>query len=206
MIKPKIKGWEEVTIAQYYKLREIAEDEELDNISKEVKYISEIYGISENDVWGMELSNIGELRKNIGWLNSAEFPHKQIYGTIAINGTEYVIPKNLNAMTYAQYVDFQSYYLKKDMEAELLSVFIVPKGKRYNTDYDLDQTISDIREYVSIATYKNIIYNFFRLSLHLTDNTVAFLKAQKKVRKMIAMTQQTMRKLTNKTKHICGFH
>lgn len=203
-IKTNIRGWSDVNIATYYKLRDLAEDIDIDEVEKEVKYIAILYNMEEGDIWNLPLTKVGELRKNIQWLNSSQLNKDFKGGTYIINNKEYYIDKKLDNLTYAQFVDFQNYYGQRDREAELLSTVIIPKGKKYGEDYDLDEVIEEIKQYVSIEDYNSIMYYFFVLSLNLSNSTLTYLRAQRTVEIMRAKITQAITKAKKRAALIIG--
>ena len=50
---------------------------------------------------------------------------------------------NFHKLTTAQYIDFQSYSKDSDY-SKMLSVFLVPKGKKYGEGYDALEVINDV--------------------------------------------------------------
>ena len=69
----------------------------------------------------------------------------KVKNTYKINGTEYVLTTNLQEMTVAQYIDYQV-YIKNPQQymQEMLTVFLIPKGKKYNEDYDVAEAAKDM--------------------------------------------------------------
>ena len=69
----------------------------------------------------------------------------KVKNTYKINGTEYVLTTNLQEMTVAQYIDYQV-YIKNPQQymQEMLTVFLIPKGKKYNEDYDVAVAAQDM--------------------------------------------------------------
>ena len=62
---------------------------------------------------------------------------------IKVNGRAYYFDGLLGNITTAQYIDFQNYQKNED-EQKTFSVFIIPKGHKYNDGYDMDQVFNDI--------------------------------------------------------------
>ena len=62
---------------------------------------------------------------------------------IKVNGREYYFDGLLGKITTAQYIDFQNYQKNND-EQKSFSVFIIPKGHKYNDGYDIEQVFNDI--------------------------------------------------------------
>lgn len=203
-IKTNIRGWNDVNIATYYKLRDLAEDIDIDEVEKEVKYIAILYNMEEQEIWNLPLTKVGELRKNIQWLNNSKLNKDFKGGGYTINNKDYYIDKKLDNFTFAQFVDFQTYYGQRDKEAELLSTVIIPKGKKYGEGYSIDEVIEEIKQYVSIEDYNSIMYYFFVLSLSLSQTTLTYLRAQRKVEIMRAKITDKLTKAKERIARIIG--
>ena len=100
-----------------------------------------------------------------------------------IDGRVYTVIKDLTAVSYAQFVDFNSYSKKKDIVG-MCSCFFVPKGHTYNDGYDLQQVKEDLLEsdFYVISDYAF----FFKkqsdifVELFLTYSTQTLKKMRKK--------------------------
>lgn len=173
MLKVKYKDYDELPIEAYIKIKGILNDGN-DEMTQEMEILSVLCDIDYEKMMDLELS---ELK---GITNSCEFLSKTIeckdkVEDIVINGTKYVICKDLKKFTVAQYVDFQNYPKDEEHLAENLSTFIVPKGKKYNEGYDIADTIKDFNKYMSIEdaiTYQNFFLKKLVLS---TKSTLRYL-------------------------------
>lgn len=66
----------------------------------------------------------------------------------------------------------------------MLSVFLIPKGKKYGEGYSIDDTIKEIGEYLSIVDAQSILFFFIILYQSLTKVTLdCSIKDLKKVMK-----------------------
>lgn len=69
--------------------------------------------------------------------------------------------KKMSELSVAQFIDLQMSLPKAETNPEyLLSVFIIPKGHKYNEGYDTEEHIKWLRHNVSIG-HSNYIINFF---------------------------------------------
>ena len=114
------------------------------------------------------MDEVEPLFQEIQWLWNFKF-NKNWHGKkIKINDHSYTISVDLQDFTISQYIDFQNLWprLKEDDEAysQILATFIVPEGKKYNKDYDLQETIREIDSFLPI-TQANSVLHFFLISL-----------------------------------------
>ena len=58
---------------------------------------------------------------------------------------------DIRKMTTAQYIDFQNFSKEGEKKLiEVLSCFLIPKGKKYNEDYDILEVQKSLRDYLTI--------------------------------------------------------
>jgi hypothetical protein len=74
-----------------------------------------------------------------------EVPNNLAVKNVTVNGREYHFEGLLGRISTAQYIDFQN-YLKAEDTDKCYSVFMVPKGHKYNDGYDMMQVFEDIEE------------------------------------------------------------
>lgn len=136
-----IKDWKDVTLGIWQRMNEISQRE--NEIERIVGFVALFNGMLEDDVLAMPLDEFKEYMKGLGWMNTPpemEQP-KQEY---VVNGHTYELTMNFHKLTTAQYIDFQS-YTKSDDYSLMLSVFLIPKGKKYG-DYDVWEVQKDLRD------------------------------------------------------------
>lgn len=152
-------SWSEITIDEFYKIREITENEDLSPAEKDIKVLSLLASLQEEELWSMPIQTVTELLSNTKFLDKFIIDKKLKFHSITLNGVTYSINPDVNKMNYAQYVDFQQYWHNKDTEIEkLLSVFVIPKGHKYNEGYDPVNVQIEIRNSLSIIDAENIAF------------------------------------------------
>ena len=165
MIKIVKNSWNQITIADYKKIKEITEREFDSELEQGIAVLSVLCGVDEDEVYSLPISQLKGLLDGIAWMNEPyTFDKHWKADTITINGEKYDIVADINKFTVAQYADFQIYWDKRDdvdYMAKLLSVFIIPKGKTYNDGYDVVELIDILENNISINIWNSI--NFFFL-------------------------------------------
>lgn len=137
-----IKDWKDVTLGIWQRMNEISQRE--DEIQRIIGFVALFNDMKEDDVLAMPLDEFKERMKELAWMNvppEIEQP-KQEY---TINGKQYVLTMDFHKLTTAQYIDFQSYTKSEDY-SQMLSVFLIPKGKKYGEGYDVFDTQQDLKQ------------------------------------------------------------
>lgn len=129
--------WNNITYRQLLDIREAANIE--DENERVYAIMEAVFGESVLD---LDLKNFAMKCKEIEFLQK-EIPNDLHVKDIKVNGREYYFDGLLGNITTAQYIDFQNYQ-KNDDEYKAFSVFIIPKGHKYNDGYDMGQVFNDI--------------------------------------------------------------
>ena len=125
---------------KYRTLLDIREAANIDDENERVYAIMEaVFG---EDVLDLPLKDFNEKCKELQFLQK-EIPNDLHVKDIKVNGREYYFDGLLGKITTAQYIDFQNHQKNND-EQKSFSVFIIPKGHKYNDGYDMDQVFKDI--------------------------------------------------------------
>ena len=129
--------WANIT---YRTLLDIREAANIEDENERVYAIMEaVFG---EDVLNLPLKDFNEKCKELQFLQK-EIPNDLHVKDIKVNGREYYFDGLLGKITTAQYIDFQNYQKNED-EQKAFSVFIIPKGHKYNDGYDMEQVFNDI--------------------------------------------------------------
>ena len=129
--------WKDI---KYRTLLDIREAANIEDENERVFAIMEaVFG---EDVLDLPLKDFNEKCKELQFLQK-EIPNDLHVKDIKVNGREYYFDGLLGKITTAQYIDFQTYQKNED-EQKTFSVFIIPKGHKYNDGYDMEQVFNDI--------------------------------------------------------------
>ena len=153
MIKLKYNDWNCISIKKFDEISDILSsmknfnDDEALEIN--INLLSILCDVSVDEIEDLPLTEFSKLVKQTEFLK--EMPKVDIKDSYVINGKKYVLCANVSKMTTAQYIDYQTLIKNADKNVkELLSVFLIPKGKKYG-EYDLDEVITEIYNYIPIA-------------------------------------------------------
>lgn len=207
MIELKYKNWEEISVNVFERLTkaidnaEVTGNDYLDLLNKQIAIISVLSDVDEDTVANLNTAEFNMLVRQTNFLNTQ--PKKNIINKVKLNGKDYEIFLNIQNMTVSQYIDFQTLYPQRDKKfKEILSIFILPKGKSYGEDYDVADVINDIGEYLPITDANNIMF-FFALAYQSLTKVMlnCLVKDMKKMKKRekdqdkVAMIQQAIEKI-----------
>lgn len=135
-----------------------------------------LYGVDINTTPLSELHNYTVPKKQ---------KETQITDFVTLNGTTYEVVKDMQKITYSQFVDFQQYAKTKDV-AGMCSCFLIPKGGSYNDgSYSLDTLKDDLNnsDYYVVCDYcfffKQLFENFVGVFLTYSTQTLRKYKKNK---------------------------
>lgn len=171
------KSWRDISINEYYQLKDISDDTEMEEYEKEVALIAFLNNMTESEVWNLDINKFRKLQVEKTWLYEFNFDKSKNFKKIEIKGNKYNVNIDLQKMNVAQYIDFQTYWPQRDnmrqIIGNLLAIFIIPKGHKYNEGYDIDEVISDIKENIDIMTAQEILFFFlssYQISIRIMLN------------------------------------
>lgn len=193
MIELKYKNWKDITINVYQKLQNLnlnRSSDIIDEIDDNVKILSILCDVDEDTIADLEINEYKTLVSQCTFLN--EIPKVKINDEYWINNKLYKVQYGVQDMTMAQYIDYQT-YLKDSSKytKEIVSCFVIPKGKKYGEDYNLNETIEDIGNYFSIVDALSVCFFFTMLFRSLTTATLGCLvKKMKRGKRKMNKEQQ----------------
>ena len=197
MIKLKYNKWSEISIKKFDEISDILSsmknfnDDEALEIN--INLLSILCDVSVDEIEDLPLTEFSKLVKQTEFLK--EMPKVDIKDSYVINGKKYVLCANVSKMTTAQYIDYQTLIKNADKNVkELLSVFLIPKGKKYG-EYDLDEVINDIYNYFPIADARAVSFFFTLVLQSLTKATLISLERRTKKELKKAKTKEEKEKI-----------
>lgn len=182
MIKLKYNNWSEISIKKFDEISNILSS--MNNVNEDealeinINLLSILCDVSVEEIEDLPLTEFSKLVKQTEFLK--EMPKVDIKDNYVINGKKYVLLSNVQKMTTAQYIDYQTLVKNADKNVkELLSVFLIPKGKKYG-EYDLDEVINDIYNYFPITDARAVSFFFTLVLQSLTKATLISLERRTK--------------------------
>lgn len=157
-----IDNYRDLPIGLYLEICDIDRREDLEDINKQVSIISVLTGMAEEDIYNLPLEEYRELAAKSQYL-------RHPYEGEILTAKNYIVGKftlvpieDYRKITTAQYIDFQTF--AKDAErniVEILSCMLIPKGKKYNQDYDVLEVQKALREHLCVADALSLLAFFF---------------------------------------------
>lgn len=191
--------WDRISIEKYYEIMDILNDEVDDDITKNVKLVATILDKDEKEIWDMDLTEVGGYIGRLQFLNKFdidEHPTKRI----KLPSYDLVVMKDLSKINVAQYVDYQNFItlpLREGMD-KILSIFLIPEGKTYNTDYDILDVQKEIRQSMSFRVAEGLLGFFLKRYGELLVHSLGY--CRKKMMK--TKNQEEKEELEKKTQQL----
>lgn len=201
----KYKNWNDITIGVYNKLNKLlkfepTDDVVMDELNLTIQILSVLCDVDEDVIGDLTRSEFGKLAAQSAFLQ--ELPKVKIKDKYTINGKEYTVQFNVQDMTMAQYIDYQTFIKEQDKYmSNILACFLIPKGKKYGDGYNLQEVVNDIENYFSIVDAHSVCFFFTLLFQSLTKVMLTYLV--KKMKKgMKKMTQEEKEKTQEAIDHL----
>lgn len=177
-----IDSYDKLSIGKWQEILEISETIGMSEEEKNIAVIAVLNDLTEDEVLNLPLSQFAELNKATAFLT--QLPQKRLMADKYILGdTEFKVLINLTQMTAGQYIDYQTYVKDPDNNlVQIISIFLIPKGKKYNEDYDMAEVHKLIREHLSIVDAMSISAFFLLLSeISIKTTLTSSIKKMKKM-------------------------
>lgn len=204
-----IDNYNDVTIEKYLEIKAVI-DGGYDETETQIKLVSVLSDLSEDEVVNLNLVEYKKLNQKLEFLT--EMPQQKIVATkYKLGGYEFETMLNIQDMTVSQYIDYQTFVKDTDKYlVELLSIFLIPKGKKYNEGYDILEVHKVIRENLSIVDAMSMSGFFLLLYQSLTKSTLTYLiKKLKRMKRKMKNPEEIQRMeeaITNLERSGVGLH
>lgn len=157
-----IDNYRDLSIGMYLDICEIDSREDIEELHKQVQILSLLTGEAEEDIYNLPLEDYKELSAKSMYLckpYEGEVLTAKVYH---IGKWELLPVQDFRKITAAQYIDFQTFSKEGEKRiVEILSTMLVPKGKKYNQDYDVIELQNDLRKHLSVVDALTLFAFFF---------------------------------------------
>lgn len=189
-----IDNYNDLTIEKYIEIKEILEYG-FDEYETQVKLISVLADLDEDAVGNLSLIGFQKYNQKLAFLLN-EPPKRMVADKYKLGGYEFNTMTNIQDMTVSQFIDYQTFVKDPDRYlVELLSVFLIPKGKKYNDGYDIIDVQRVIRSNISIVDAMSLSAFFLLLYQSLTKAILTSLTKKLKRMKRKMKTQEEIQKM-----------
>ena len=160
----KKKSFKDINLKDYKKIVEISTRELDSDLEKDIAVLAVLCDCSEDDIYNMPLNELKSLLGEIEWIKGYNYtPANKLPNKLKIDGIEYTINPDINKFTVAQYMDFQNFWDKRnEYMGNLLAVFIIPKGHKYNEGYDVMELADRLEEIFTLDDWNNVCFFFLK--------------------------------------------
>lgn len=173
----QITSYEDLNIGKYTKILAIVKDENMEELDKQVKIITILNDMEEDEVLNLPINDYMALAQSSQFLAepcTENLP--RVADTYHIGGYVLVPVKDLKKVTTAQYIDFLTFSEDVDKYlAELLSCLLIPKGKKYNQDYDIVDVQNALKANLSVKESVSLSAFFFERYIQLVNSSLHYL-------------------------------
>lgn len=157
-----IDNYRDLSIGMYLDICEIDRREDIEELHKQVQILSLLTGETEETIYDLPLDEYKHLVIKSNYL-------RKPYEGEVLTAKEYRVGKwvlvpisDFRKITAAQYIDFQTFSKEGEKRiVEVLSTMLVPKGKKYNQDYDVVELQNALRTHLSVADALTLFAFFF---------------------------------------------
>ena len=194
-MKLKYNSPGDLPLAKYLKTLEIFNDESLSDLDKNIEILA-IYADTTVD-------SILKLRPDVveeyfaamsNSISSYKPSNSKRPKKIKINDQVYTINYNIGKLNMAQYIDFQQIIVKKNYLENLpalLSIFIIPKGHKYNDDYDIIELRRILENNITLDEALSIIFFSKMKSISLIKLKLLYYRSMLKIMRWTTKDKQT---------------
>lgn len=177
--------WKDINIKTFKKINKILKDTNLTDVEKEISLISILFNIDEDDLYDMDLHTLKTYSTQIAFIEEFNPDYGKCPKIEKIGDIEVSVDYNLSHFTVAQYIDFMANIQSKEADiARLLACILIPKGHKYNTDYDLEDFINQIEINLNIYNAESMLFFYIIESLRLQRHSHKVLMMKAMARKM----------------------
>ena len=157
-----IDNYRDLPIGMYLDICEIDRRTDIDELHKQVGIISLLSGMAEEDIYALPIGDYKTLASKTRYLShpyDGEVLTAKVY---SLDGWVLQPVQDFRKITTAQYIDFQTFAAEGEKRiVEILSTMLVPKGKKYNQDYDVIELQNVLRRCLSVADALSLFAFFF---------------------------------------------
>ena len=179
-----IDNYNDLTIGKYQEIKAVIDGEVVEEYATNISLVAILADMTEDEVMSLDLKEYKVLNQKLTFLME-EPPRRMVADKYKIGGFELETMLAVDKMTVAQYIDYQTFV--KDVDkylVEILSVFLIPKGHKYNEGYDIIEVQKAIRDNLSIVDAMSLSAFFLLWSQSLMKATLTCLtKRLKKMKK-----------------------
>ena len=157
-----IDNYRDLPIGMYLDICDIDRREDIEELHKQVQIISILTGEDEEYIYNLPLDEYKVLASKTQYLSKPYEGEILRAKSYKVGEWDLIPVEDFRKITAAQYIDFQSFSKEGEKRiVEVLSTMLVPKGKKYNQEYDVLEVQRALREHLSVAEAITLFAFFF---------------------------------------------
>lgn len=194
-MKLKYNSPGDLPLAKYLKTLEIFNDASLSDLDKNIEILAIYADTTVDSILKLRPDVVEEYFADMSNSISSYKPsNSKRPKKIKINDQVYTINYNIGKLNMAQYIDFQQIIVKKNYLENLpalLSIFIIPKGHKYNDDYDIIELRRTLENNITLDEALSIIFFSKMKSISLIKLKLLYYRSMLKIMRWTTKDKQT---------------
>lgn len=194
-MKLKYNSPGDLPLAKYLKTLEIFNDESLSDLDKNIEILAIYADTTVDSILKLRPDVVEEYFADMSnSISSYKASNSKRPKKIKINDQVYTINYNIGKLNMAQYIDFQQIIVKKNYLENLpalLSIFIIPKGHKYNDDYDIIELRNILENNITLDEALSIIFFSKMKSISLIKLKLLYYRSMLKIMRWTTKDKQT---------------
>lgn len=198
-------GWDTLPIKYLPQITRITQSSILSEEDKILRCTALINNIDYDELLNYPIDKTQELIKSVNFLYG-EPKKKKLVRNLNLNGKKYYVIDDIKDITTAQFIEYNS--LMDNVEnnlPQLLSLFVIPKGHKYNENYNVKDVVDVINNYMSVEEGLSIANFFIKRYRRYVTHTLLYLEVMlwaMKIMKKKELTQTTITMIENKIQEL----
>ena len=194
-MKLKYNSPGDLPLAKYLKTLEIFNDASLSDLDKNIEILAIYADTTVDSILKLRPDVVEEYFADMSnSISSYKSSNSKRPKKIKINDQVYTINYNIGKLNMAQYIDFQQIIVKKNYLENLpalLSIFIIPKGHKYNDDYDIIELRNILENNITLDEALSIIFFSKMKSISLIKLKLLYYRSMLKIMRWTTKDKQT---------------
>lgn len=194
-MKLKYNSPGELPLSKYLKTLEIFNDKYMSDLDKNIEILAIYSDTPVDDILKLRPDVVGAHLADMSNAISSYKPSNSKHPkNIKINDKVYNVNYNIGKLNMAQYIDFQQTIVNKNYLENLpalLSIFIIPKGHKYNDDYDILELRNILENNMTLDEALSIVFFLKTKSISLIKLKLLYYKLMLKIMRWTTRDKQT---------------
>ena len=194
-MKLKYNSTGDLPLSKYLKTLEIFNDKYLSDLDKNIEILAIYSDTTVDDILKLRPEEVGMYMADMSNVISSYKPSNSKHPkNIKINDKVYNVNYNIGKLNMAQYIDFQQTIVNKNYLENLpalLSIFIIPKGHKYNDDYDILELRNILEDNMTLDEALSIVFFLKTKSISLIKLKLLYYKLMLKIMRWTTRDKQT---------------